>query len=169
MAVNLVGVFEQFKNVTSYDEEAYITIESSDRTYSKKAAVQHGLISLLGILMATSGCPVMDKLRPMARTHLPFSSMRETLFRVISMCITSQHFRRRRGLESDFELNGLMEIYQDVERVNHGMSERMKEMYGADANINALVILNCLGRHTLLTLEDDMLDEFEGLFSGYFS
>ena len=35
-------------------------------------------------------------------------------------------------------------------------------------NINALVILTCLGQHAQLTLEDEMYEELETLFSAYF-
>jgi len=167
VAVNLYEVFEQFREVKSF-ERAEITITSPDRTYFKKSDVQQGLSSLLGILMATSGCPVMDKLRPMVRTHLPFASTRETLFRVVSMYIMSQYFRKRRGLPTQDDLNGLLSIYQEVEKVNTGMSARMREFYKTDANINALVILTCLGQHAQLTLEDEMYEELETLFSAYF-
>lgn len=167
VAVNLYEVFEQFREVYSF-ERAEITIKSPDRTYLKKSDVQQGLSSLLGILMATSGCPKMDKLRPMVRTHLPFSSMRETLFRVVSMYIMSQFFRKRRGLPSDEKLDGLLDIYKEVEKVNNGMSARMREFYKSDANINALVILTCLGQHAQLTLEDELYDELESLFSAYY-
>ncbi|MCC5927073.1 MAG: hypothetical protein JJU41_10995 [Bacteroidetes bacterium] len=167
VAVNLHEVFEQFQEVYSF-QRAEITIKSPNRTYFKESDVQQGLSSLLGILMATSGCPKMDKLRPMVRTHLPFSSMRETLFRVVSMYIMSQYFRKRRGLPTEDDLNGLLSIYQEVEKVNTGMSARMREFYKTDANINALVILTCLGQHAQLTLEDELYEELESLFSAYF-
>lgn len=167
VAVNLYEVFEQFREVKSF-ERAEITITSPDRTYYKESDVQQGLSSLLGILMATSGCPVMDKLRPMVRTHLPFSSPRETLYRVVSMYIMAQYFRKRNGQSTEEKLSGLLDIYRDVEKVNSGMSSRMREFYSTDANINALVILTCLGQHAQLTLEDELFEELESLFSAYF-
>jgi hypothetical protein len=167
IAVNLYEIFEKFRNLVSHTQ-AHITITTNDRTYSRTDDVQRGLSSLLGVLMATSGCPVMDKLRPMVRTHLPFSSMKETLYRVISMYIMAQHFRERRGLPSEYSLSGLRDIYNKVGVVNHGLSRRMRHFYSSDANINAIVILNCMAEYTAITLEDDMLEELEVLFRSYY-
>jgi hypothetical protein len=166
VAVNLVDTFEAFRNTISY-EKAMITIESADRTYSRYADVQHGLSSLLGVIMASSGCPLLDRLRPMVRTHLPFASMRETLYRVVSMYFTAQHFRARNGMSSEHSLKGLIEIYEDIGIINRDMSERIGSYYRADANANAMVILHCLGEYTMLSLEEDLLEEIEQLFSPY--
>ena len=35
--------------------------------------------------MALSGCPVLEQLKPMARFHLPFASVEETIYRAASM------------------------------------------------------------------------------------
>lgn len=166
VAVNLVSTFDRFRETQSF-EKAMITIDAPDRTYSQYADVQKGLSSLLGIIMPTSGCPLLNKLRPMVRTHLPFASMRETLYRVVSMYITAQHFRRRRELPSETGFNGLIRIYEDISIINRALSERIGSYFGADANANAMVILHCLSEHTMLTLEDDMLEEIEQLFDAY--
>lgn len=55
--------------------------------------MQIGLYSLLGLVMATSGCPHLDFLRPLALHPLPFSSIHETVFRVSSSYLTEQYFR----------------------------------------------------------------------------
>ena len=34
-----------------------------------------------GLIMATAGCPWTDRLRPMARFHLPFATEAETVYR----------------------------------------------------------------------------------------
>lgn len=167
VAVNLYQIFEKFRDVLSHTR-AKITITTDDRTYSRTDDVQRGLSSLLGVLMATSGCPVMDKLRPMVRTHLPFASMKETLYRVVSMYIMAQHFRERRGLPPQYSLDGLRAIYDQVGTVNHGLSRRMRQFYSQDANINAIVILNCMAEYTAITLEDDLLEELETLFRSYY-
>jgi Domain of unknown function (DUF6901) len=70
-------------------------IPFNERSYFKKTTMQKGIVSLLGILLVSSGCPVMAKLRPMVRFHLPFASMLATTFRTT---ITSRPtFRKNPG------------------------------------------------------------------------
>jgi hypothetical protein len=166
VAVNLVRITDAFNNVVSHDT-ATITIRTKERTYLKTCGAQEGLGSLLGILMATSGCPVLDRLRPMVRTHLPFASLRENLYRAVSMYILAQHVRERKGLDTRYDLTGLMEIYEGVSDVNHAMGNRLRAHVEQDANVNALVVLNCMAQYTALTLEDGLIDEIDALFQAY--
>lgn len=166
VAVNLVRITDAFNEVVSHDV-ATITIRTKDRTYLKTCGAQEGLGSLLGILMATSGCPVLDRLRPMVRTHLPFASLRENLYRAVSMYILAQHVRGRKGLDTRYELSGLMEIYAGVSDVNHAMGNRLRAHFEEDANVNALVVLNCMAQYTALSIEDGLLDEIDTLFQAY--
>jgi len=166
VAVNLVHVSDLFKNMVSH-RNAVVSIRTKERTYIKECGVQEGLGALLGIIMASSGCPILDKLRPMVRTHLPFASLRENLYRAVSMYILSQHVRERKGLDTRYDLSGLMEIYESVSDVNHAMSNRMRAHFEEDANVNALVVLNCMAQYTAITLEDGLLDEIDTLFHAY--
>lgn len=167
VAVNLVPVLNKFRNIVSH-QQATITIESDDRTYMRTGDVQRGLSSLMGVLMASSGCPILDKLRPMVQTHLPFSSLRETVYRAVSMYILAQHFRYRKNLETEYSLDGLKKIYDEITQVNYALSSRVRSYFSSDANINAMIILNCMAEYTSITLEDDLLDEIERLFSAYY-
>ncbi len=168
VAVNLVHVSDLFKDTVSH-RNAVVAIRTEERTYIKECGVQEGLGALLGIIMASSGCPILDKLRPMVRTHLPFASLRENLYRAVSMYILSQHVRERKGLDTRYDLSGLMDIYESVSDVNHAMSNRMRAHFEEDANVNALVVLNCMAQYTAITIEDGLLDELDVLFKGYYS
>ena len=82
-----MDIIHSFKDSISYEEvEVFITTKA--RTYMKRTTLQKGLSSLLGIYMVTSGCPTMEKLKPMVRYHLPFATEEETKYRV-SQCIYS--------------------------------------------------------------------------------
>ncbi len=113
VAVHMSDTLTPFNDFLSY-EMVNVTIETRERRYQKQVALQDAVSSLIGIVMATSGCPVMDHLRPMVRTHLPFASSTETLYRIISMYLTAQYFRKRRGLEADWDLEHLVKLYEDV-------------------------------------------------------
>lgn len=166
VAVNMVEPLAFFRDRFSY-EEADVTIKADTRSYFKKSAIQEALGSLFGIIMVTSGCPLLDKLRPMVRMHLPFASIRENVYRVISMYCTAQFFRERNGMEASHDLDGLVSIYQDIETVNQAFRERISSEIKKDANVNALLILNCMAQSAVITIEQNYLDEIEKNFEAY--
>ena len=144
VAVNLASLVESFKDTLSH-EDISVTVETAQRTYSKQTSLQQGLSSIIGIYMVTSNCPVMDRLRPNARFHLPFASAEETMYRAVSMYLTAQYFRMKQGEAPDWTLEHLSEIYQGVWRVNKGMTERLSHASTQDANVNAVIVLSTFG------------------------
>ena len=91
VALSIAEMVGFFKDWTS-NEEVDLLIETKERNYLQHTTLQNGLSSLVGIYMVTSGCPVMDKLKPMVRFHLPFATGEETKYRAISMYLTAQYF-----------------------------------------------------------------------------
>jgi hypothetical protein len=78
------GALEVFDRIISYDT-IRLDVTTRERFISQDTTAQRGISSLLGLLIATSGCPHTRFLRPMARHHLPFASCEETLYRAASM------------------------------------------------------------------------------------
>ncbi len=165
IAVNIAALVESFKDVISY-EEAEIVVTTDDRIVSKRTAVQNGLTSILGIYMVTSGCPVLDRLRPMVRFHLPFASIEETIFRSSGMYLLAQYFRKKRGLAAAFSFDGLSKIYREIKQVNIGLLHRLKAASNQDANLNALAILDIFAV-TFHDSTEDSVDTLEPLFQVY--
>lgn len=165
VAANLVEVIDVFKDCLSH-EEADVTIHSDARDYHKRVAVQGGLSSLMGLIMVTSGCPVMDKLRPMVATHLPFATLDETLLRALGSYLLAQHFRHRRGLEPDWELANFAAVYDDVAQLNRCFRERLASIEMLDANYNALIQLDCFAVFGAMSV-DGGLDDLEKVFGAY--
>ncbi|TNE74703.1 hypothetical protein EP331_01040 [bacterium] len=166
IALNMKHITEFFSGLFSY-ELADVTIVTPDRIYKKRVAIQDSLSSLMGIVMVTSGCPVLDKLRPMVRNHLPFASIKENLFRVISMYFMAQYMRSRKSLKPDWTLEGLADIYDEIKIVNQTFCERLGRLFEKDANLNAIVILNCLAEFASLSIKQNLLEDFESIFSAY--
>ncbi|MCZ6635541.1 MAG: hypothetical protein O7G87_19235, partial [bacterium] len=83
-AARLVPLVSRFQDVLSY-HEINTEVRTPERTVNKKAPAQSGVGSLMGLVMATSGCPHTAIFKPMARFHLPFSTAEETIYRVASM------------------------------------------------------------------------------------
>jgi hypothetical protein len=166
IAANLVDVIESFKDSLSI-EEADITIRSESREYHKRASVHVGISSLMGLYMVTSGCPIMDKLRPMVYTHLPFSSLEETIYRAISAYLLAQFFREQQGQTPDWKLEKFKKIYEDIGTVNLSFAKRLLSINPRDASLNALVELDCFASAATFSTVEDNLKEFRSLFQAY--
>jgi hypothetical protein len=164
-ASNFAEIAEQFTHAVSY-EEVRVIVTTEERTYSKDTALQQGLMSLLGIVMATSGCPILETLKPMARFHLPFATLTETVYRMVSMCLVAQYLRHGEGHSFEFPLRDLEGIYKEVAIVNRDFARRLREASMEDANINALVGLNCFATMIPLIAEDT-LNEIREYFSAF--
>jgi len=163
VAVSLSPVMAFFKDSLSY-ESSEIILDTNDRTYSKKTSLQQGVSSMIGIIMVTSGCPVLSRLRPMVRFHLPFANPQETLYRTVSMYLMQQYFHYKKGLEADWDLKGLIEIYKNVHEVNIAFFERLSTLQGKDANVNALIILDNFANYVNFNLDNERIIKLETLF-----
>jgi hypothetical protein len=166
VAANLVEVVEYFADGTSC-ELTDIEVATVQRTYKTRAPLQDGVSALVGIYMVTSGCPVLDKLRPMVASHLPFATREETTYRVIAMYWLAQFFRKQRGYEPDWSLEGLASIYDDIIEVNKAFRLRIADVQLADAGLNALFRLECYAHLTNRMLLRQNLGEIARLFAVY--
>ncbi len=162
VALNLAVFVDHFKDEISY-KEALVLVKANDRFYSKRISLQEGLSSVYGLIMSTSDCPVMNFLKPMARFHLPFSSMEETVFRSVSSYLLEQYFSYKRGKNVDFDLTGLLERYQSVEMVNSGISARLRAVTTGDADRNAVALLDSLAQVMHFEVESS-LESLEYLY-----
>lgn len=163
IAVNIADLVAAFQDIASYGN-CTVSCVSADRIVSKDTTVQDGLSSIMGIIMATSGCPSLDILRPMAWFHLPFASVDESLFRSSSTYLLRQYFQAQIGGKPDFLLDRIKDHYLNIERVNHGMLERIRHATVLDADRNAIVVLNSLAQ--ILSMEvDESLETLRPLFS----
>ncbi len=163
IAVNIADLVTAFQDIASYGN-CTVSCVSADRIVSKETIVQDGLSSIMGIIMATSGCPSLDILRPMAWFHLPFASVDESLFRSASTYLLRQYFHAQDGQFSDFSLDRIKEHYLNIEGVNHGMLERIRHATVLDADRNAIVVLNSLAQ--ILSMEvDENMETLRPLFS----
>lgn len=150
-------------------EPVNVSIDTEARTYVKRTSLQQAVTSLVGIYMVTSGCPILGKLKPMVRYHLPFATLEETQYRVISMYLLAQHFAARRGKRPDWKLQDLLQMYKDIQAVNDALVTRLsRQMDARDPSINALVILQAFSYAITFSIDQQMLDDLEVLFKAYF-
>lgn len=166
IALSIKELISEFRERVSH-EKAEVRVVTRERTYYENTTMQRGLSSILGILMVSSGCPVMDKLRPMVRFHLPFPSIMETTFRTTSAYLLGQFFLMKRGRHADFTFSGLAEIYRNVKLVNKAMASRIRALTLKDASINALILLDLFAVDVPMSIEDQIAD-LEPFFHTYF-
>ncbi len=140
-ALHLSGVIDGFTDLVSYDK-VRVTVETEERAVIATLPAQQALASLMGLIMASSGCPRTAVFRPMARFHLPFSSESETAYRVAAMYLLAQHYLARDGAPADFKLDDLERVYRGVHAVNRGMALRLRAASRQDAIVNAVVLLD---------------------------
>jgi Domain of unknown function (DUF6901) len=166
IALNLVDIVDYFKDLVSY-EKTYLTIETGQRTFIGKVSLQEAIKSLVGIYMVTSGCPVMDHLRPMMQNYVPFPTMDESVYRLISMYVMAQLIRFRSGKRADWDLEKLLSICNDVQIINRSFFKRLRALKLKDASLNALVALDSIAAYTASFLEENNFGEFKAMFAPY--
>jgi len=162
-AVRAHEVLIAFRKARSIDS-VYVEVDTAQRQYRKTLPLQQALQSLLGLLMATSGCPVLERFRPLASFHMPFSSLEETLFRTVGAYLIQQYFESREGGAPDWELAGLKEFYRGLEGLNRDFSARIKAVEENDAISNAIVIFFSTSGVVVDSIEDG-LEEYQNLFT----
>ncbi|VTR63812.1 conserved hypothetical protein [Desulfosarcina cetonica] len=152
IAVNITDMVEKFKDILSH-KNCLVVCETVDRTYSKKTSAMEALTSVFGIIMATSDCPVMNFLKPMARFHLPFASVEETTVRSTSMFLLGQYFEYKRSGTKHFDFEKLEKNYARVQLVNEGLLARIRSLGNQDADKNAIITLHSISH--FLSIEMD--------------
>jgi hypothetical protein len=155
VAVDVFRITERFADLLSY-ERVHVRVSRGARTYDIDCDVQTGLGSLLGLVMASSDCPILSQLRALTRFHLPFAEFEETLFRTVALYLLRQYFVARDGGEPDFALAGLARLYDDLQEVNRSFKRRIEGASPRDASINAVTLLFSLSALVSMSLESGL-------------
>ena len=153
LAARLVRLMSTCQNVLSFDE-VKMEVTTPERMVTKSTTAQRAVSSLMGLVMATSGCPHMAFLKPMARYHLPFATQEETISRVVSTYLLEQYFRHKQSLSVDLELENLKKIYGEIRIVNTALSARLRTTGVKDSAVNALVLLDIFAKMLPYSIED---------------
>jgi hypothetical protein len=111
----------------------------------------------------------MDKLRPMVNFHLPFATASETQYRAISMYLTAQYLRYKKGKKPDWDLHGFTKMYEEVQKVNLAFGNRLSHVDHGDANQSALIVLDSCAALINLNFQFDeqIPKELEALFKPF--
>jgi hypothetical protein len=161
-ALQMAATLEPLKSLVSFDTVG-VTVHQSERTVHVETSAQQAMSSVLGLIMATAGCPWTDRLRPMARFHLPFANEAETVYRSISMFLLS---RQMTATDTRPAFSALTELYENLHVVNRDMSRRLGAATHTDPARNAMALLDSYA--TLLPAAlDRSLEEWKPLFDAW--
>jgi hypothetical protein len=164
-ALSLVDLLPIGEKLMSYDT-LNVTVITEERTVIQRTAAQRAISSLMGLLLAISGCPITAIFQPMARFHLPFANEDETIYRVTSMYALAQYFVHWDGREMDLSLDSLTKTFAEIQNVNKAMAKRLREATTTDASTNAIIILDTYA-HAVPFFVEDSLDNLRDLFEPY--
>lgn len=165
LSANLVNIVRRFKGLLSFDLVT-IDVSTNERTVSQDTTVQRSISSLMGLIIATSGCPHTAFFRPMARFHLPLSSKEETIYRATSMYLLSQYFLHKDKHKVDLELEGLKKIYENAQIVNTSIAERLRAASDTDSSVNAITLLDIYAQSLPFAISDS-LEDIRHLFTPF--
>ena len=165
-AVALIDVVDFCKDRFSH-EKVHATVTTCNRTFAHATTLQIALSSLIGIYMATGGCPVMERLKPMARFHLPFADEEETMFRAMSAYLLGQYFIMKNGKEPDWDLKNLVGMYDEIKAVNSSFCSRLRTVTRKDSSVNALVGLDCFADAVIFSINQRFMEQLELLYQAY--
>lgn len=155
LATALIEPVTRLVDVVSY-ESVRVEVVSRERSITQETTAQEAISAVLGLLNATSGCPLTDYFRPMARFHLPFANQAETLYRAAGTYLLGEYFRARSGEPAEIALDGLTRIYRDLEQVNRGIIARIRTLHPQDGALNALVQLDLYAKSLPFAIEDSL-------------
>ncbi len=165
LALRLSPVVDRLSGILSY-QEVDLTVAFETRALTATTSVQEAISSLLGLLIATCGCPHTDFLKPMARFHLPLATTEETLYRVVCMYALSRLLRLRKGQPVDASFDDLVERYEAMRIVNRSIANRLKLADEEGSTVNALILLDYVAQLLPVSLEEEIA-ELEQLFHGF--
>jgi hypothetical protein len=152
VAKSIYTLVDKFKKTTSF-EKITVYVKTKEREYVKNTDMQSALCSLFGLLMATSRCPYTDFLKPISTMHLPFSTINETVFRVISSVLIKEFVEGNKLLDVDQLLSDLKNKYKNLTIINENMLKRLESVSQSDAGKNAIIALNLFGQMFTLMSE----------------
>jgi hypothetical protein len=158
-ALHMAPVVESLKELVSFDTVG-VTVTQPERTVHAETTAQQAMSSVLGLIMATSGCPWTDRLRPMARFHLPFASELETVYRSVCMFLLARELGGG-GIAPGFAQ--LHRLYDSLHVVNRDMSRRLGAATRTDPARNAMALLDSYTTLLPAAIESS-LEELKPLF-----
>ncbi len=144
-AADLAPVVDALGGLASVDR-LDVVVTQNNRETKQRVTGESAARAIIGLVMATSACPILGRLRPLALLHLPFATPQESTFR-----FAAAHLLRQFFAGEHLDLEGLRAQMQDLHIVNGAFAARIRAACRNDAIPNALTALFSLS----LIVEDE--------------
>ncbi len=146
----LDGVLTEFENLKSTDW-VNASVRMEGRQVSVESPAPRVLASLLGLLMASSGCPRLIPFRAMALYHLPFATAEENAIRAAGFWLMRCWIQGEPLDENPF--SALQTAWDNLEEVNRHVSQKVLARSQHDAASNGIAFLDVLAKMGTMGLE----------------
>lgn len=164
-ALDLDKVMADFQKISA-STKVNVRVLTPEREYAKRVTLEEGVRALMGLIMATSACPIFSALKPHARHHLPFASREEFILRSASLYLMHQYLISRDGGEPDWELKGLIKTNEQLQLVNHAFWQRTMAAFQSDANSKALLSFFTMSSSVSASLQSQLSKMKSVFYSG---
>jgi hypothetical protein len=164
--VGLAPVVAAFHDTWSC-ETVEVAVATSTRLVTKRTGLQDALSGVVGLTLATSGCPRLAPLRPLALTALPFGELHEMFAHMATLYAFGQIRRHQRGLTADWTFAGLAALTADIATVYQDLLYRLEEVSHKDAVRNALLQQHCYMQYISPAALPGRLAQLDPLFSAH--
>ncbi len=154
-AYDIQGVVQDFRSQPAH-QKVLVNVVTPERSYSKRTGIEESLRSLMGLIFATSQCPILSKLKPMAKHHMPFASNNEFILRSVSGYLLQQYFQYKAGSSPDWDLKGLVKHNQDLQLVNQALWQRIHYTCQNDSNLRVLLSFFSMSSSVSFSLETQL-------------
>lgn len=149
-AADLVPIVEKFSELSSIDR-IDVHVLSQECESRKRTDTQTALRALMGLILATSACPILGRMLPLAHMHMPFATGTEMVYRIVSMHLFGRYLRGEpAGLE------GLRDFFGDIDKLNRAFAGRLNRAAQRDASINALLALHSHSMLASMSIESEL-------------
>jgi hypothetical protein len=149
-AADLVPLVHRFSALSSIDRIDVLVV-TPEYEASKRTDTQTALSALMGLVLATSACPILGRMRPLAHMHAPFATATQMVYRIVSMHLLGCFLRGE-----TVGLDGLEGFFSDIERLNRAFFVRLNRAVQRDAGINALLALHSRSALAGMSIEAEM-------------
>ena len=150
-ALAIVPVVERCGELTSLD---VVTAEaiSNERHCQVAGPAARPLASIMGLLMAASGCSRLSAFRTMAQFHQPFATAEETVVRAAGFWLLQSWAAGTLAAADPFA--PLREAWEGLEDVNRQVGRQLQLHCHTDAAPNGLAYLDALAKLGLFGLDE---------------
>jgi hypothetical protein len=129
-------VLKQFSALASIDD-VEVRVVHEQYEARKHTDTQTAASALMGLILATSACPILSRMRPLANTHQPFSTDTEMVYRLASMHLLECFLAGRTP-----DLREFSDFFAELDKLNAAFAVRIKRVTERGASVNALVVLH---------------------------